>query len=265
MVEGGQRPGRHEFGGDFNRTVRQPVADGHVVPGQRVRASIGSGRTELVEGHVVVAVQPADLERHADLELVGSHADDVGDHPDTLLELHQADHERIVEGGDLRMFRGGPAVEEAPTGGDNPVVRHVMGRRIGDDRGVHEASAAGEALDAQLVLPQPLPVPCLVLVPAGTGAFGPGRVVHRFVATLPAGARPELEDPEGERSDRVTVLVRVGDLGRHEVAGAECRLLLGGDAGERRPGGHDVAGSEVAFVGLVRVGGDDACEPGVVE
>src|SRR5688572_23790698 len=58
-------------------------------------------RSERREGEVLVVLDELDLDGQADLDVLGFDADDVGHQADALLELDQADGQRVVERRDL--------------------------------------------------------------------------------------------------------------------------------------------------------------------
>ena len=153
-----------------------------------------------------MAVEPEQLERHPDAQLVARASDDVGHEACALLELDQPDEHGVAEAVDLRVVGRRPRVERPAPGRDRePHVEAAAVRAPRRRREVlRRAPVAG--LDPQLVAACTVPEVLVVAVDRGPRPLGGIGVARRRPVGRGSGgaaaAGPELQHPEQHASRR---------------------------------------------------------------
>ena len=180
------------------RPAKSPVAASETASCSSLKREVHQaplpGRHEHGQRQLLVEVDELGPHRHADRDVLGLDAAEVGDHPRPLLQLDQADRQRVLERGHLGVVHHDVGVQGAAAARVDgvPLERAAVG--AGRQRRVAQGAARGAVLDQQLV---------------GAGALEPERVVlgqrrlrARRARRLAVG-RQVLEDAEAHGGDRL--------------------------------------------------------------
>ena len=233
-------------------------------------------RHEHGQRQLLVVVDEGGLHGHADPNGIELHAVEVGDQPRPLLQLDEADRQRVLEGRHLRVVHDDVRVHRAAAARLHRVPLQRAAHGAGRQRRVAQRAARGAVLNQQLVRAGTLEPERVVLREGGVRARRPGRLLHR---------RQELEDAEAHGGhglpgvvERLHLVVRRRPH-RHVGVGDGHVVEPGGDEAPRaQPGAlrirdrlddgahqQPVADHQGPVVVLLAVGGDDRGQALVIE
>ena len=192
--------------------------------------------------------------RHSDLHRRGVDVAQFTEHAHPFLEFDERDDERQRAARHLRRVVHHEAEHRAPAAGDDVVDRGFLVLPHRGHRRVLQA-AVGRCLDAQFVrldaVPEELGVPRGGRPHHGVGVQIVG---HRRLIGI---ARPELHDAPVHFGD-ILVADLPDDVLVDEIAFAQRGLLRPDHVGQFGADADLFAGAQVAVVGLLAVGRDDA-------
>src|SRR4051794_1904424 len=226
-----------------------------------------------------MAVEPLELERHADVDLVRPDTDDVGEEPDAFLHLGEGNDQRVAEPRHLRVVDHRERVER-PAAGRHGVADVERATGGAARRRREEDPTASVALrQPELMRPVTVEEHLVVAVDARPRPQvrlwiwrGPPRRVGWLSLAVTFGGRGrrtgaglELQDPEEQVADVLAIDGLVALASRDEETGAQRGLLLRGDVLEDLRVLQQVAGAQVARNLELAVDGDHADVAGVVE